>query len=259
VEWVDQMNRTINVSETPTRIISTVPSQTEFLADLGLDDHVIGITKFCVNPDTWFRSKNRIGGTKTLDLEKIKALKPDLIIANKEENVQNQIEALEEVCPVWISDIKTLDDALSMMQSVGKLVGVSEKSNSICDGILTVRTKSWKTAGGRTAAYVIWNSPMMVAGGDTFINTMLQEAGFKNAFAHLNRYPEVDAEMMNDVKPDFILLSSEPFPFDDKHVAEFEKIFSRSNTIRVDGTMFSWYGSRLQLAFPYFEELRAEL
>src|SRR5436190_20217614 len=107
----DQLGRNIELSGTPQRIISLVPSQTELLFDLGLDKEVIGITKFCIHPDEWFRNKTRVGGTKQLNLETIRNLQPDLIIANKEENTQEQLEILMSEFPVWISDIKTLEDA----------------------------------------------------------------------------------------------------------------------------------------------------
>ena len=112
----DQTRRTIFIDAYPKRIISIVPSQTELLADLGLSDEVVGITKFCVHPNEWFRSKARVGGTKQLNIETIHALQPDLIIANKEENVKEQIEELENHFPVWISDVNKLTDAYEMIE-----------------------------------------------------------------------------------------------------------------------------------------------
>ena len=106
----------------PKRIVSLVPSQTELLYDLGLNEEVVGITKFCVHPDRWFKTKTRIGGTKQLQIEKIKELKPDLIIASKEENVKEQIEELAKDFPVWISDVNNLEDALKMIGSIGELL-----------------------------------------------------------------------------------------------------------------------------------------
>ena len=108
-----------------------VPSQTELLYDLGLADRVVGLTKFCIHPNSWFVSKHRVGGTKNLNFDVIKRLNPDLIIANKEENNQNEIERLMRDYPVWISDIGILDDALKMILSVGELTQSSEKASSI--------------------------------------------------------------------------------------------------------------------------------
>ena len=125
----DQMHRKIHLPRFPLRrIISLVPSQTELLYDLGLEEEVVGITKFCVHPPEWFQSKARVGGTKTIHFEKIKALQPDLIIGNKEENEREQIEALAECFPVWMSDIATLEDALDMMLRVGALVDRPEQA-----------------------------------------------------------------------------------------------------------------------------------
>src|SRR5665213_2671183 len=118
-EFIDQTGRKVTVHDNPKRIISVVPSQTELLYDLGLRDEVIGVTKFCVHPNEWFHGKTRIGGTKKLDIEKIKSLNPDLIIANKEENTKEQIEELIKYFPVWISDVKTLEDALNMIDTIG--------------------------------------------------------------------------------------------------------------------------------------------
>jgi ABC-type Fe3+-hydroxamate transport system substrate-binding protein len=93
--FTDQLNRIIELASTPQRIVSLVPSQTELLFDLGMDETVVGITKFCVHPKEWHQSKTRVGGTKKVNIEKVISLKPDLIIANKEENLKSDIEALE--------------------------------------------------------------------------------------------------------------------------------------------------------------------
>ena len=118
------MNRTIRLGATPRRIVSLVPSQTELLYDLGLEERVVGITKFCIHPKEWYRSKVRIGGTKNVNFDKVKTLRPDLIIGNKEENFKEDIEALEEIAPVWMSDIFTLDDSLEMINQLGSVLNV---------------------------------------------------------------------------------------------------------------------------------------
>ena len=127
-EFVDQMNNTIRLSGIPRRIVSLVPSQTELLFALGVGDRVVGITKFCIYPKELFRSKKKVGGTKNVDFEKVKALKPDLIIGNKEENDQSNIEQLASIAPIWMSDISNLTDALEMIQKVSDLVGESTNS-----------------------------------------------------------------------------------------------------------------------------------
>lgn len=251
--FTDQLGRTLEIDSPPKRIISIVPSQTELLFDLGLDEEVVGITKFCVHPESWFRNKTRVGGTKALNLDKIRELKPDLIIANKEENEQSQVDELAEEFPVWISDIQNLDEALEMISGVAEICGKFEAGDSLIREI-NAAFSNLKPTKTQTAVYLIWNEPMMAAGSDTFISDMMQRAGFENLIAD-PRYPELSAEKMKELNPELILLSSEPFPFKEKHQAEIQTQFPNSKVLLVDGEMFSWYGSRLKLASAYFKEV----
>jgi ABC-type Fe3+-hydroxamate transport system substrate-binding protein len=267
MEFTDQIGNTLELSQQPKRIISLVPSQTELLYDLGLDEEVIGITKFCIHPGEWFRTKTRVGGTKTVDIEKIRSLQPDFIIANKEENVKEQIEALQKIAPVWVSDINNLEDALEMMKSIGEMVGKDIEVNKLIELIrerfdhlnqpITQSTNYY-------AAYLIWKDPYMTIGGDTFINDMLQRAGFSNVFSNLHRYPEINIDDLATSNCEVILLSSEPYPFKQKHIEELKSQIGNSKYqilkfILVDGEMFSWYGSRSQNAPGYFLKLREEI
>ena len=242
----DQMNRTLQVPGHPERIISLVPSQTELLHDLDLGDRVVGITKFCIHPEAWFRSKARVGGTKQVDMEKVRALKPDLIIGNKEENTQADIEALEQEYPVWMSDVRDLDGALDMIRRVGLLTGTTRRSEALVSGIERAFAGLRPLTPPRSAAYLIWRDPLMVAGGDTFINDMLHRAGFSNAFAlRKERYVEITPAELAAADPDMILLSSEPYPFTEKHIIHFNMICPGTPVRLVDGEPFSWFGSRL--------------
>lgn len=258
--FTDQLQRKVILPVwPPQRIVSLVPSQTELLYDLGLGAAVAGITKFCVHPAEWFREKNRVGGTKTLDFKKIDALKPDLIIGNKEENERGQIEQLAEKYPVWMSDIATLDDAYDMMLRVGELTGKQAESRHLVEKIKNAFT-AIRLPGNQhrrpSVAYFIWRKPYMVAGSGTFIDAMLHEAGFENVFAQKDRYPEISLEKLAEARPEFILLSSEPYPFAEKHFAAFREVCPESKIARVDGELFSWYGSRLLYSAAYFQELR---
>ena len=251
------MGRTIGVEWPPKRIISIVPSQTELLYSLGLEQEVVGITKFCIHPDSWFRTKQRVGGTKKLDFDKIAALKPDLIIGNKEENAEEQIKALMSLYPVWMSDIHNLDDALGMMQLVGELTERVEKANEIIakakENFKGLRKEQYPL---RNAMYFIWKEPYMVAGHDTFIDNMLSLCNLKNLSAELSgRYPEASVDTIKKLKPEVILLSSEPFPFSEKHMEEFKAICPAAKVVLVNGEDFSWYGSRLLGAPEYFKSL----
>ena len=252
------MGRSIDIAVVPQRIISIVPSQTELLYDLGLGEEVIGISKFCIHPNAWFRRKTRVGGTKNLNLEKIKQLQPDLIIANKEENERHQIEELIKLFPVWISDIKTLEDAVNMIKSLGELFQKEEKSLEISNQIVSNFNKL-KVNKNKSCAYFIWKNPYLLAGSDTFINAMLERCGMKNCFANQGRYPEVDLNQIQSAQPDVILLSSEPYPFNAKDISELQELCPNAKIELVDGELFSWYGSRLLKSADYFENLLKRL
>lgn len=253
MQFTDQLDRTISLPFTPKRIISLVPSQTELLHYLGLETEVVGITKFCVHPEKWFRSKQRIGGTKTYHLDRIDALQPDLIIANKEENDQAQVELLAQKYPVWISDIKNLGDALDMINRVGTLVGKSSKADILVQNIQEQFVNLATRATLQTAVYFVWREPYMVAGGDTFINEMMRFAGFQNLLENQPRYPEITLDQLAKMNPDAILLPSEPFPFKEKHLAEFQRICPNAAVQLVDGELYSWYGNRLLDAAKAFK------
>lgn len=252
----DQMHRTIAAPTLPQRIISLVPSQTELLYDLGLGERVVGITKFCIHPEAWFRSKPRVGGTKKVDIEKVRALKPDLIIGNKEENERADIEALEQEFPVWMSDINHLPDALDMIRRVGAQTGTMPEAERIATDIAAGFAGLRPSTEGYSVAYLIWRDPWMLAGPGTFIHDMLRRCGFTNAFAHrTERYPEVTSAELAAADPDFIFLSSEPYPFKEKHIAELNLILHGTPVRLVDGELFSWYGSRLLRSPMYFSGL----
>lgn len=259
--FTDQLSRTVSIPDRPQRIISLVPSQSELLYDLGLDNEVIGITKFCIHPNHWFRSKTRIGGTKQLDIDKIISLKPDLVIANKEENMQDQVEELMKHFPVWVSDIYDLSSALDMIESIGIITGKEEKGfvirNTIYNGFQELNLT--KQIIKPRVCYLIWKDPYMTIGGDTFIHDMLLNAGFNNVFADKERYPAITLEEINTAQPDLILLSSEPYPFRQKHIDELTSQMPSSKSILVDGEIFSWYGSRLLHTPDYLQNLWSSL
>jgi ABC-type Fe3+-hydroxamate transport system substrate-binding protein len=252
--FIDQVGRSVLIKSNPQRIISIVPSQTELLYDLGLNEEVAGITKFCIHPDAWFHSKRRVGGTKKLNFDVIRELNPDLILANKEENTKEELEVLMQEFPVWISDIKNVRDALAMIAATGKMCNRIANAEQL---IIKIREQFNRlpAASMRTAIYFIWDDPMMIAGADTFITDMMQHAGFQNAASHLFRYPVVEADLIKRLQPEYILLSSEPFPFKEKQKQKYEKLFPDSRILLVDGEFFSWYGSRMLMAPEYFRTL----
>lgn len=254
----DQLNRVINLPSIPKRIISVVPSQTELLLYLGLDVEIVGITKFCIHPNAKVKAITKVGGTKKLNIKLIKSLQPDLIIANKEENDRGQIEELMDVCPVWISDINDLESALTMIQGIGDIAGKRQEADA-----LNLEIRCRFDAGifpslNITVAYFIWKNPYMVAGRQTYIDSLLQKCGLTNVFES-QRYPEVSPDELVAANPGVVFLSSEPYPFKQKHIHEFKQLLPKAKVVLVDGEMFSWYGSRLLQVPEYLNELTTEI
>jgi len=254
----DQLGRKIQLSAPPRRIISLVPSQTELLYDLGLMEEVVGITKFCIHPSSWYREKKRVGGTKKYNFDTIAKLQPDLIIGNKEENEKAQIEQLMTTYPVWMSDIYTLADALDMIQAVGKLVDRRAKSIALADQI----KKGFHELPSSTTykiVYLIWNQPIMGVGSATFIDDILRLCGFENLLSSSTRYPTLTTAELQTLAPEVLFLSSEPFPFQQKHIQYFQALLPQTKICLVDGEAFSWYGSRLLKTLPYLAQLRQNM
>lgn len=257
---VDQMGNRVNLPDAPLRIVSLVPSQTELLYHLGLTEEVVGQTLFCIHPQLQHQSKPRVGGTKKLQLDKIRSLKPNLIIGNKEENDQSQIAELQKEFAVWMSDIKNLNEALQMITSIGEITNRGEQAAALNQSIQTAFTGLSKPISLTPVKvlYLIWREPYMAAGTDTFINDMITCLGWQNALTQ-NRYPELTPEQIVLRDPDIILLSSEPYPFKNEHIAELKMICPGAHIRLADGEMFSWYGNRLLKAVSYFRELKEEI
>lgn len=253
----DMMEQEVIFHFPPKRIISLVPSQTELLFDLGLDKEVVGITKFCVHPKGWLKSKEKIGGTKNFNFKKIGALNPDLIIGNKEENYIEGIEELKKDFPVLMTDIHSLKEAFQSLQLIGNATGRAASAKELCSQIeakfnLFVNKNIGEPV---KVLYLIWQNPFMGVGEHTFVNEMLQMVGLKNVLKGKMRYPELSYQEIVELNSDLIFLSSEPYPFKEKHLKDFSRLFPRSEVVLVDGEMFSWYGSRLLKAPEYFRHL----
>ena len=256
--FIDQMGEACLLPSKPKRIVSLVPSQTELLFDLGLDEEVIGITKFCTHPIDNVKGVAKIGGTKKFDFEKIAQLKPDLIIGNKEENYLEGIDQLKQDYPVWMSDIVTLDDSLEMIEQIGVMVGFENIAIKMAENIKRSTNDlvhNQNTRLNKTVAYFIWQKPYMVAGSDTFIDEMLKLCGLNNIFADQDRYPETTLEDLQKQKPEVVMLSTEPYPFKETHVKELQAQLPDSKVIIVDAMYFSWYGSRLMGTGDYLRSL----
>ncbi|WP_418636834.1 ABC transporter substrate-binding protein [Winogradskyella sp.] len=254
----DQLKREIQLKKTPKRIISLVPSQTELLVDLGLEASIVGVTKFCVHPKHLRISKAVVGGTKQINLEKIKALRPDIILCNKEENTKEIIESLEAIAPIHVSDIYNLEDCFELITMYGEIFNIKRTTSTLVANIQLEREAfqlQYQDIDKLKVAYFIWKKPWMVAASDNFVDAMITEAGFINSYSNEKRYPEID---LNDPKlkeADLIFLSSEPFPFKEAHVVELQSKFPEKTIKIVDGELFSWYGSRLLKSYSYFQTL----
>ncbi len=251
----DQLGRTLLLSQPPQRIVCLVPSITELLFHLGLGNRVVGITKFCIHPKEQVVTKEKVGGTKNVNLKKVATLQPDLIIANKEENVKDQITELSKTIPVYVSDVNDLNSALEMIKHIGQLTHSIKKAQSTIEKIQKNFEKLTQHTVKRNVLYLIWQNPYMTVGGDTFIHDMLTRIGCVNSYATSKRYPIITDEEFTNMKCDLIFLSSEPYPFREKHIKVLQKLVPHAKIILVDGEFFSWYGSKLIGASQYFKRL----
>lgn len=241
MKFTDQMGRELHFDSFPERVVSLVPSITEYLIDLGVN--VVGRTKFCIHPDDKLEHIPIIGGTKNFRFSMIDQVQPDLIIGNKEENYQEGIKELEEDYPVWMTDIGSLSDTYEMMRAIGKCLNREQKAIELI-ALCEANIKKYHNTQSGSVLYLIWANPWMSAGRDTFINDVLSYVGYQNIIEQ-DRYPELTKEMLVQLNPNKILLSSEPFPFKAKHENELQSLLPDAELIHVDGEAFSWYGSRL--------------
>lgn len=244
------------------KIVSLVPSQTELLCDLGLQDSLVGITKFCVHPTNLRTQKVIVGGTKQVNFEKIQALKPDVILCNKEENTLEMVNVLRDIAPVHVADVTTLEDVYDLIHEYGEMFSCVKEAQQMV-GKLQGLCQDWQIKVAEfpslMVVYFIWKDPWMVAGGNTFINTLLRANGFVNVFQNIERYPEISVSVLQETDFDILFLSSEPYPFKEQHFEELKMYVPNAKILLVDGEFFSWHGSRMLKAFPYFEKLRQQL
>ena len=238
------------------RIVSLVPSQTELLFDLKLDKEVVGITKFCIHPALWLQEKKIVGGTKNIHLDAIRELQPDLIIANKEENVAEAILELQKEFPVWISDVNTISEALYMIGEIGRLCDRTTSAQYFMSEIIQnfEALSNESSLSGKKAVYYIWKNPWLTAGHHTFIHSMMEACRLQNESKEM-RYPEVSPASLKNLDVDYIFLSSEPYPFKEEDKEYLSQFIDKNKIIFVDGTYFSWYGTRLINAPSYFKSL----
>ena len=260
MKFKDQLNNTIELQATPKRIICLVPSITELLVDLGLRDCIVGITKFCMHPANLRKEKKIVGGTKNINFDKIKSLNPDFIICNKEENTKTIVSQCKSITATYVSNIFTIKDTLDLIKDFGIIFFCTEKATDVSQRIENAHLgflKFMRNKQSKNVAYFIWKNPWMVAANHTFIHHLLELNNFKNIYGTKNRSPEIDIENLKDFNDlEYIFLSSEPYPFNDKHIKELKSKTTGTKVILVNGEYFSWYGSRLLKAFDYFKLLQ---
>ena len=258
--FTDQLQRKVELDKVPERIVSLVPSQTELLCALGLEEKIVGVTKFCVHPQGLRKQKTIVGGTKKVSFDKIKDLQPDIILCNKEENTPEIVEELVKIAPVHVSDVISLQDSLDLIHMYGEIFEKGRETEVLISEIKKAQKDfSQIPKNYKNVAYLIWKDPWMVVGGDTYINSMLELNGWENVFQNnKSRYPQVDLKDLQSPEIDLILLSSEPFPFKKKHLLELQNNIN-TKIVLVDGEFFSWYGSRTLPAFDYFKKFQKHL
>lgn len=246
--WVqDHLQRVVLVPWVPERIISLCPSQTETLADLGLKDRLVGITRYCIHPDDQLSSIARVGGTKRVDFGLIQSLKPDLIVAEKEENTREMVEELLKIAPVYVTEVVDRASALRMITDLGDLTGRLPRARELVAEIEEEWGRLHRFPRPLRAAYLIWRKPWMGVGAGTYIGSLMREVGLTNVLeCTSNRYPEVSESELQAADPELVLLSSEPYPFAEKHIAELQAFLPRARIVLVDGEAWSWYGSRMR-------------
>ena len=248
----DHLGRDVSYPFPPKRIISLCPAITETLFALGLKEEVVGRTQYCIFPANEVASDPTVGGTKQIQLEKIQELQPDLIICEKEENTKEMVEQLAAHFPVYVAQVESVDDAHRMIRDVGAVVNRLHEANTL-EAQIAQAFRALPKYTGRIA-YMMWRKPYMVVGAPTYIDSVLTTLGFTNPFTQgEGRYPTVTVDDLQQAQLDYLLLSSEPFPFSDKHVQELAMHLPNTQIVLVDGEMF-WYGPRMQQAAQYFQQ-----
>ncbi len=253
----DALGREFVFAAPPRRVVSLVPSWSELLFALGAADALVGVTDFCVHPAEGVGSKRRIGGTKNPDIAAIEALRPELVIANKEENRRRDVERLEAAgVRVFVTYARTVPEAVTEMRALGRIVGraaEAERSAAEVETALAELAAAPPRRRPRVAA-LVWRDPLMAVGGDTFANDLLERAGGENPFASAaaGRYPRLERRELEAAAPDVLLLPTEPYRFEERDRLEFLELdcpAARSGRVHLlEGELLSWYGPRMARA-----------
>ena len=254
---IDALGRTFQAPALPQRVVSLCPSHTVTLLEMGVP--VVGRTRYCIHPAGVVEGILEVGGTKKVDYALIEQLRPDLIICEKEENTPEMVAQLEQIAPVAVTDVRCLDSCIQMIHQLGAFTGRQVEARRVAAQVGAALAVLPQTPLG-SVAYLIWRKPWMGAGSDTFIHAVLNRIGLSNVLAtQPGRYPSFSLEGLAQLQPDTVLLSSEPFPFAQRHVEEIQEALPRARVQLVDGEAFSWYGSWLVRKTPYLAMLAQAL
>jgi iron complex transport system substrate-binding protein len=244
------------------RIVSLCPSLTELVFALGRGDELVGVTQFCVHPAAGVARIEKVGGTKTPDVERIVALEPDVVLLNAEENRREDADALVAAgVDCHVSMPRDTHETAAMVRSIGARLDRSQVAEDIARDIEQRTENVRKTARDRervTFAYLVWRKPWMTVNGDTFASALLTQAGGRNVFAAKSeRYPEITLDELKNAAPRVVFLCTEPFPFQAKHVDELARGtgVAPERFVIADGEYLSWHGSRTPDGIDYAARL----
>lgn len=233
------------------RIVSLVPSLTKTICDFGLQDKLVGITNFCVDPPGVYRACRRVGGTKDPRLDEIAELDPTHIVINEEENKSEHIEALRREFNVLSTFPKSPADVPAMLRDLGVFLDCAATANDYATSIESIvnelrSTIPWRSVFGRKFVYLIWRDPWMAAGEDTYISRFLELLGLENAIKLGERYPIITQDLLSRLEVDVVFMSSEPWPFRQRDALAWQQTIGTEKSAKIfwiDGKACSWYGS----------------
>lgn len=261
---VDAIGQRHSRAQGEVRIVSLVPSLTELVFDLGLGQHLVGRTGFCVHPRERLRDVPKVGGTKDVDLERVRALRPTHLIVNIDENEKPTVDALRADVPaILVTHPVEVEDNLEVYRLFGHVFSCESRAQPLARALETaladVRAARFVPA---RVLYLIWRRPWMTVGAQTYIARMLATVGLEAVSPPSGqRYPEVDLERFGPDRFDAVLLSSEPYRFTEAHARELEAdpVLGGRPVETIDGEMTSWYGSRAIAGLRYLAAFRRAL
>lgn len=255
-EITDALGRLLRVPAPPQRIVSLVPSQTELLFELGCGDRVVGVSDYCTEPAAALRDKVRVGGQKDPNLAALRALRPDLVVANKEENLRRDVDALAaEGIPTFVTDVRSIEAALQLPATLGVLCGaevaeIERVLSLLTHGVAAARTWAAQRSERPRVLTLVWRDPFIAVGPDTYLSAVLATLGADNAAAALGtdatrerRYPKLSLAELRALRPDRLLLPTEPYPFSETDRAALEAELQLPVRL-IDGPIACWYGPR---------------